>query len=640
MSGLPCNPEDYMDIVEIVMREDLEGLARTFSTDERLEFWNEIREAWRRYIRQCAPKLPPAVDKLVRGKFRFAQLLLAASFRLRGEDYPHITGMFREEEYRLLEHFESLKELDHYSVEDIVEFIRTRRGRVYEIVMNYYKEQLHLFDEKWGPLMGDLAKVFSERYKERRRKIEDAVVEYTRRHGLLTTISEIEDAVKKVVEAGDLRRRIEEEVRAKVLNELGLPALEEKLGMLEEERRRLLERVRELEERILEEKEEKSRIAAELERLKAEKGSLAQGQSMLEQRLREAEERLREAMEELARKEEELRRLAEEKSSNRAAVETLTAEAETLRRLVEEYKARAEEYREALERLRTERDMVESRLQELESALRGETEGHLVTEEDARAMENAMVSRIRKKLGDGAVIYDPIAGKAREVKWSRVEYVSIAEEGDGLPRGRGIVLEKKKGLLRRKREIVVEAINLVHRDAFKEKGWDSRPVSLSEVLDLLEARIDQAEKGGYYHLLVVSSPTGFTRKAIEYLDSDSFHRNFTAKHVTLYLVDPVTGSVYYNRGDEAAEANREIAEPLLPEERVRRVIDYLESDEARNLAYANSPVAPFIRLDQIARKTGEPAEVVRRAIALLEAQGKGRVMATENTVAFFYKTGR
>ncbi len=634
-----CNPEDYLGVVEIVMREDLQSLARGYSTDERLEMWNEVREAWRKYLRECAAKLPPSVDKLTRGKFRFAQLLLAASFRLNNEEYPHIIKMFREEEYRLLEKFEALKELDYYTLDDIVEFIRTREGKVYELVKSYYREQLHLFDEKWGPMMGDLARIFNDRYRDRRLKIEQAVLEYTKRHGVLTMVSEIEEAVKKILEAGDLKRRIEEEVRAKVLNELGLPALEEKLGMLEEERRRLLERVKELEERLMEEKEAKAGIMAELERLKAEKGSLTQGHNELEQRLKEAEERLRKAMEELARKEAELRRLAEEKGTDRAAVEALSAEAETLRRLVEEYKARAEEYREALDRIRTEKSMVESRLDELEAALRGETEGHLVTEEDARAIENAMVSRIRKKLGDGARIYDPITGKEREVKWSRVEYVSIAEAEGGLPRGRGIVLEKRKGLLRRRREVVVEAINLVHREAYREKGWDSRPVSLSEVLDLLEARIDQAEKGGYYHLLVLSSPTGFTRKAVEYLDSDAFHRSFTAKHITLYLVDPVTGSVYYNRGDKAAEVNREIAEPLLPEERVRKVIDYLESDEARNLAYRNSPVAPFIRVDQIARETGEPPEIVRRALAILESQGRGKVMATENTVAYFYKKG-
>ncbi len=634
-----CDPEEYLVPVKTVLREDLESLARTYTEDERVELWNEIREMWRKYLRECSVQLPEDLDKLVRGKFRFAQLLLAASFRINNEEYPNITKMFKDEEYKLLERFEEMKILDHLSIDEIVEFIRRKEGKVYEIVMKYYQEQLYMFDTSWAPLIGDLAKIFNQRYRNRRRKIEEAVIEYTKRHGILTVVSEIEEAVKKVLEAGEFKRKMEEELRRKIEEELGLKALEEKLALLEEERERLNRHIRELEGKLLEEASSKAELVAELERLKSEKSRLVEDQESLASKLARAEEELKKAMEELRSKEEELRKLAAEKSHDKAVVETLTAEAETLKSLVEKLGAQTEEYREALERVKTEKSLIEARLAELESALRGESEGHVVTSEDARALEEVLVRRINKKLGDGAIIFDPLSKKERKIKWDRIEYISIAgEEEPGLPKGKGITLIKRRGIIFRKRDIVVEGISLVHRESYREKGWDSKPVSLSEILDILEARVDQAEKGNYYHLLILASPTGFTSKAIEYLNSNEFHRNFTARHVSLYLVDPITGQVIYNKADDAASKNLEIAEPLLPEDKIKKVKDFVLSDEARRIAYTNTSVPPlFIRLDQIASYTKESPDIIRRALSELEAQGIGKVAVTKNNiVAFFY----
>ena len=61
-----------------------------------------------------------------------------------------------------------------------------------------------------------------------------------------------------------------------------------------------------------------------------------------------------------------------------------------------------------------------------------------------------------------------------------------------MPRGRGVVLVKKRGLVFKRKDVVVEAVTLVHREAFEERGWDARPVSLAELLDLLSSRVDEA----------------------------------------------------------------------------------------------------------------------------------------------------
>ena len=638
-----CDPEQYTRPLEIVLREDLESLSRTFSLEERVELWNEIRGLWRKYLLECAPTLSRDIDRIVRGKFRFAQLLLAATFKFNGEDQEYITKMFSDEEYEILRDFEEYKIFDSLSIDDIVEFIRRREGKVYELVKKYYEKQYNMLDRSWGRLIGDLAYIFNLRYRNRRKKIEDAVVEYVRRHGLITTVSEIEEAVKKILEAGELRKKIEEEVRKKIEVELGIPVLEEKLRMLEEERNKLMERLRDLEEKYLAETSSKAEIMVELEKLRHEKEDLMKSHVDLEEKLREVEDALQRATEELRRKEEELAKLTQEYSTHKGAVEALEAEINVLRRTVDELNSKAEEYRRLLEKVSSEKESLESRLSEVESALRGEIEGHLITSEEARAYEELLVHRIAYKLSEKNIpVYDPVKGSKRRVdKWSEVYYYDYTgpHAEPGLPRGRGVVFVKKRGLVFKKKDIVVEAVTLIHYDSYKEKGWDTRPVSLSEILDLLSNRIDEAEKGNYYHLLVISSPTGFTKKAEEYIGGSEFHRNFAAKHVTVYLVDPLTGKVVRNPADRAAEENEELARLELPEERLKKVTDYVLSRKAYSLAVQTSPAAPFLRIDQILRETSENPEIIRTALSRLEEKGYGKVMRTKDgVVAFFYNT--
>ena len=636
-----CDPDKYTRIVEVIFREDLESLSRTFSVEERVELWNELRSAWKKYLMECAPSVPRDIDRITRGKFRFAQLLLAATFKFNNEGYENITKMFREEEYEILRDFEEFKIFDNLSVDDIVEFIRRREGKVYELVKKYYEKQYNILDRSWASLIGDLAYVFNIRYKDRRKKIEDAVIEYVRRYGLVTTVSEIEDAIRKILEAGELKKKIEEEVRKKIEIELGMPALEERLKILEEERSKLLRRLKELEDKYIAEVTSKAELMSELERLRHEKETLLESHKVLEEKLRTVEKELAKATRELRAKEEELVRLRQEYSANRGVMEALQAEIETLRNMVRELSSKAEEYRRLLDRVSTEKQRIESRLLEVEAALRGESEGHLITSEEARGFEELLIHRIMLKVGGKNVtVYDPIKGVRRRIdKWDEVLRYDLTGSytRQELPRGKGVVLIKKRGLIFKKKDIVVEAVTLVHHEAYEERGWDAKPVNLAELLDLLSSRVDEAEKGNYYHILIVSSPTGFTKKALDYIGGSEFHKNFVAKHITVYLVDPLTGVITRNPADRAAEENEELARLELPEERVRKVMDYMLSREAYSKALQLSPASPFIRLDQIMEATREKPEIIRYALSRLEEQGYGKVKRTPNgIVAFFY----
>ncbi len=631
MSSSSCDPDTYARYAELILREDLESLMRTFSTEERIELWNKLKESWRKYLLECAPTLPEDIDKVYRGKFRFAQLLLAATFKFLGEGFEDITKMFSDEEYEILKDFEEFKVIDNLSIDDIVEFIRRREGKVYEVVKKYYEKQYNMLDRSWSHLIGDLAYVFNVRYRNRRRKIEEAVIAYVKRYGLLTTISEIEEAIKRVNEASKLKEEVMSKASSAISN-LEKLNLEERLRRLEESRRELIRRLEDIEERAL---IEGRSVITDVESLSPAKDVVIREHKELEELVRNVEGILKDAIDTLSGKERELIDFLKKYRGD--VTEVLKAEAEVLRSAVKELISKVREYESLLERLRIEKEGLEARLKEIESVLRGESEGHLVTSEEVRAFEELLIRRLIAKVGKGVRIYDPVKGCWRDISgWDEVIHYSIYGDYPS-PNGRAVALIKKRGILRRK-DVVIEAVTIVHPRTLSEKGFDSRPASLSEVLDILTSRVDEAEMGKYYHLLIISSPTGFTSKAREYVGSKEFHRSFTSMNVTLYLVDPVTGEVIHNQADKAAIENKALAMLELPEERVRRVQDYVLSDDAYSLAIRTSPAAPFLRLDQIVKATNESPEVIRRALSELESRGLGKVLRSKSgAIAFFYR---
>ncbi|MCD6323647.1 MAG: hypothetical protein J7L55_00855 [Desulfurococcales archaeon] len=87
-------------------------MRRTYSEEERVEFWNTVRKGYKDFIIDCLTKLSPELTKLIKGKYRLAMLLLAASFKLNEEGAGIHNRMFKEEESGILQDFEEFKIFD------------------------------------------------------------------------------------------------------------------------------------------------------------------------------------------------------------------------------------------------------------------------------------------------------------------------------------------------------------------------------------------------------------------------------------------------------------------------------------------------------------------------------------------------
>ncbi|MCD6301640.1 MAG: hypothetical protein J7L82_06180 [Staphylothermus sp.] len=638
-----CDIDRILEPAEVVLQEDLESLRRTYSEEERIEFWNMIRSAYKNFILKCSTKLPRDIVKIIKGRYRLAMLLLAASFKLNGEDQESIIKMFKPEEYQLLLDFEEFKIFDNIDVDTIVEFIKRREGRVYELVKKYYERQYNALDEHWGPLMGDLIRAIEERYKARRKKIEEAVVRYVRRYGLIETVSEIEETIKKILETGEFKKKLENELRKKILEEYRIDEMKEKIALLEEERQKLLNTLRQIEDSAVSSISEIKSLAVELEKARQEKERLMKKYEEVATRLSLVERELEDARKKLREKEEELNKLIEKYRDNAGAVEALNAEAETLRSLVSKLTSEVEEYRRMLNAVNQQKQFLEERLNEVEAALRGEIEGRLITSEEAAALAEAYLRRISYKASPpkgGVTIHDPRNDKKIIVKeWDeRTIYTSST---DSPVKTKGLILVKKKGLVFKKRNIVLETIVKLHDEPYSAKNYDTKPVTLAEVVELLEKKIHEVEEENYYKILVIASPTGFTKKAIEYVAGEDLYKTFVSKNITLYLVDLITGEVYMNKADPVAINNAYIVKPELPEETIKKVMDYVISEDAVIKAAALSPAEPMILASDIADATGirDPV-VIRTALMRLEKNGWGRVIYVKDRdiTAFKYSS--
>jgi len=539
-------------LVETIVRRDVEDLQRMLSPEERLELWSRLQELSRWLMLECGGVFSEEVERSLEGKLRLAQLKIAAAFRREGS-YPDIVARFRPEEYEMLETFEALKVIDGLSVEQLVEFIERREGKVYELVKEYYEKQYDALERSWAPLIGSLAYAIAELYAARRRKLEEAVVAYLRRRGLTGFILEIEEAIDKMGRAG--------------------------------------------------------RAVMEAERLLQEAAYGEPPQAGAAPSLRGLEEKIERLEEEIARLERELAESV--RGRLREAVE---AELEALKR-----------EREALEAAKAALELERSKLRE---KLEGAGKGRLVDMSGVEAAEVAMLEKVRFRLDGGFKLYDPL--RQREVSGGRW----VLERGEGEAGGFAVSLARLVrlgGLIFRRPVAAVEIATVYPPEVARGEASD-RPAGLSVVAELVKERLHR----DYYTVLIIVSPTGFTEAAKSFVEGGRLPP-VASKLVTVYLVDPGEGKLYYNKADEAAARNAELAAPLLREEQVELVYRWIASGEARKEALKASPVRPFLLAKRVAARLGVPVDAVVEAFRRAEGEGRGRVVESDGDVALMLR---
>jgi hypothetical protein len=483
---------------------------------------------------------------------------------------------------------------------------------------------------------GDLANAFKRVYGERVKKMEETARKYIEKYGLPAVVEDISSILE---ESEKERRRIVESINQ------SLSELEEQLKegeVVKEGSAQLASALRSLEREVVKNEAEKVALSSRLGEFEADKSEVWKAYEKLERAWSESIGGIEERKRALDEHEQELEAAAERQKAElkEAAMRAFEDELGNINTLREELEKKEAELKVEREGLEYEKRGLEERLEKIKNILEGGEVKRFVTSDVAKIQELNYIGRFDTKLNElPRTIYDPIEGKERKISaWSyhykfdnvdkilnmsrlKMDYEEAMAKLPLNQRSRYAVAEKRYKLFgREETKVIIEAAVLGHLLDYAENGFDTKSVTLSELLPVLTGYINRAELGNYFHVLGIASVTGFDKRVLEHINSEDFHKNFVNRYVSLCLVDLETGEVLYNESDERIKAYIDLFKPVFDEEKVRAIREYV---------VGRLELKDFAVLDRVVEEATDGGEEGRRLVKKvfydLDKEGIGNV---------------
>jgi len=625
----PCRPVLDADLEELKFEDE----------DERLVMWERVRTAWNKHLEECSDRVDSTINLDTRGQIKLSQLKLATSFYETNKHYTTITKRFSPKEYNIVIDFEKYKQFDVLSEGDIVAKAERKEGGIYSLVKDYYNKQYSNLDAILDDheIKKDVMVGIKRVYESRQKKIKGAVSKLLEKHGPTFFVEDIEKSVmERVKESEEQRERVAREMQDRVKELEGrLRGYED----LDRENDRLKDRLSDLEGALHRKDAERSSLEGKLNEVEEEKNRLLDqyntyiqswnSQSAeIEKRRRELEDRERE----LNRAMEDYRRNMEEE--NQRIMENELAKVDRLKNDLAEKESAIEEEKRKVE---NQRQDVDDRLRQIREALEGGEPKRFVTPANAKLLEMNFITRFEMKVHEeGGGITSPVDGKTYKIKsWEDAHHKSTStdrmyeklkgslgyEEVESRyplnTRSRYVARDKKfLGLGEGDVKVVLEAFSLNHLDTYARHDFDTRPVTLSELMSVLTRFVNTAEMGRYFHVIGIASPTGWDDRVKEKVYSRDFGRDYVSRFVSLCLIDPETGELIYNSGDERIKPFIKFYEPHFDTEKVEKV---------KGVIKGKLELEDYVVLEDIVKESGEEVTIVKKALYALEEEGYGKV---------------
>ena len=614
---------------------DLEKLKR-LPEYRRRQWWDEISRVEEKYYGKYY--LEGDTNEYLEANIAMSKLKLVVSFSDNGDRCPP-EHSFKEDEMTFMRGFEELAVIGRLSVDELVDYFKRVKGKergLVKIAFDAVNRGYNVMDEivRRSDIPGDLANAFKRVYGERLKKMEDTARKYIEKYGLPA----VEEDISSILEESEKeRKRIIESLNQSLSN------LEERLKEgegVKAEKERLEETLRSLEREIVSKETEKEVLSSKLREFEDDKRDAWARYEKLENTWTESIEEIERRKRALDAQERELKEAAEKqraelKDTARQAFEDELRNINTLR---EELAKKEEELKSERAGLEYDRREVEERLGTIKAILEGGEVKRFVTSDVAKVHEMNYTGRFDIKMNElPRAIYDPIERKERRISaWSyhhkfddadkilstlKMDYDEVTGKLPLNLRSRYVVAEKKYKLFgKEETKVIVEAAVLGHSPDYADNGFDTRSVTLSELLSVLTKHIDSAELGNYFHVLGIASATGFDKKVFEHVNSGEFHKNFVSRYVSLCLVDLETGEVFYNESDERIKAYTDLFKPVFDEEKVRAIREYV---------VGRLELKEFAVLDRVVEEATDGGEegkrLAKKVFYDLEKEERGKV---------------
>jgi hypothetical protein len=639
--------------VDIALDDDLAALRRR-SERSRIEQYNELKANEETFVRgsfrrDCPEFLTSTERGRIRGNFRLARLLVAASFHSEGGDVPAaMADDFVERELEAVVEFDRYRQFDALSKSQIEERIRRMDGEVYELVEEYISTQLTNLDEllEHPKVQQDLMERLVDRYDDRRERIRQGVSVYIEAYGLEHMVESIEEAVEAVNDASAQREQVSKELREEVE-----AAIREREGETLLTRQALESELQGLRQELSgggeadQLRSELGQLQERIEELTAQQDSAETEMAARIERTAELEERLESKIEDLETARERAVADATEEAGQKAAalveneLDQLREQRDQLRTELDRLEREREEIaaaRNSLDEKQSELDEQVSQVQQsLESDVMDEEGGidgsNVVTASMAKVLEMDYLGRFDTSMWETDSIYmghtsfgvpDSYWEERSERRTNRGYLLDILDDGDpnSYPLNSAARYEiTMPGTLGfgSTTEMVIEARVLSNLHAYADNGFDAQPADLDTLLAVVNDVVDEAEEGEYTYLVGLASPTGWSERVRNQIQNDDLSRARYSRHVSICLVNLQDGSLVYDESDEIVRENADLFAPPVDSERFQACLDTIREEYVQDIGTES------VLLQDVVDQNGYPAQVVKRAFNRLEQEGIG-----------------
>jgi hypothetical protein len=637
-----------LQLQEAIIDEDLASLGR-MPVDSRVERYRRLAREEEEFVfdypASCPDQLTSAEREELRSRFRLARLFVYASFGNRDEPVPvKLDGDFAPVEVQAAIDFERYKSFDALSEAGIEERIRRMDGEVYTLAKEYHMTQLDDLDALLDDptVQRDVLKQLVNRYDARLDKIQRAVQLYVEIHNPSGLVDSIERAIVAVADSADereeIREAIEREVRA-VATDLD---------------RSLSEREAEVDARLRTVEADLAgtgEVQVELDALRTQTAELKAAQER-------AVSDLADRIDHASRLDERLTgRIAELETAHEKALadggllhdETVALVSHELDALREQHDAVTESIA-ALQRERQRIADAEARLGEREADLTAQVEAltDSLPDTDERAGEEVVTTAVARLFeldylgrfdisvheathlttSEGTVevsaaTWDGAVSRRDEVPRLR-DYLGADGDFDAYPANRSVRFELRRSRylgLGRQRQLVLEASVVSHLEAYARNGFDARPATVNDLLDVVTRVVRTIGSDDAHTVLALASPTGWAGDVPERLLNETFARNRFDRRLHLYLVDLQTGQVWFDESDDLLAGNADLFEVPVDAERLHEC-EMAIHELADEVGRINVSLAELV-------DDGYPGHVVKRAFNRLEGAGVGQQFLIE-----------
>lgn len=636
---------DCLDnVLKPIKRIERKGLQDLLYEDEEklVEFWNKVEVARDFFEDNDSCGADASMHKEIESRIALARLKLGTSLNNNGS-YPNITKRFNETELGLYEIIEEFRFFDDYSIEEIKDRIGRQEGKVYEMVKNYSAKMEsnkdHIFENP--EIKPGIAIAIKNLLKERTGKIQDGVIEYVRLYGIVRTVDEVESAVTKVIESEQKRGVISTEVQEK------LDRLEDEL---EEARRaasmkdELDNKLVEMERQLMQKDFEKDLFKNKIDAIENEKQGILDSYSSMDgilgNRIAEVEAKRKE-LEENEKEMHDLRNRMEGelKDENDRIIQE---ELNKIEQMKSDIQSQVNSIENEKQSLKFQKEEIDEKFNEIKKAVEGGDSGNRFVPKDlAKLYEMDHIGRFDMKMHELPLsITNPINNKTYKIKsWdgnhSKMDEkdkiydtfkdnMSISEIETQVPlnvRSRYVIGERRFKLFGKKEPTtIIESMVFNHWKEYANNGFDTRPVILSELNGILVRLINNAERGKYFHVIAIASPTGWDGRIKTYIKSDDFAKNYVSRYISICLIDNESGEMIHNEADGRIKDYIHLFEPEFDSEKVIKCKEHIKKEHEYD---------DHIVIDDIVKESGFEMPLVKKAFHELESEGYGKIISVK-----------